>query len=77
MFFFSHASCMAQGVAISVSSPLWSLLKCLNNYWMGIAMKSGTDIHGPYRMNCNNFGDPLTLHVAASGQILYSSGTLI
>ncbi len=27
-------------------------------------MKFGSDIHVPLRMNCNNFGDPSTFHLA-------------
>lgn len=23
----------------------------------------GTDVHGPLRMSCNHFGDPLTFHI--------------
>ena len=33
-----------------------------------IDLKSGSDIPVPLRMNCNNFGDPLTFHpVSSSG----------
>ena len=28
-----------------------------------ITTKFGADIHGPQRMNCNNFGDPLTFYL--------------
>ncbi len=31
-------------------------------------MKFATDIHVPLRVNHNNFGDPLTFHLAPSSQ---------
>ncbi len=33
-------------------------------------MKSGINIHGPWKRICNNFGDPVTFHLAPSGQDL-------
>ncbi len=61
----------AVGMAMSVGSPFWSSLKCLNNCWMDcIAMKFDTDIHVLLRMNCNFFGDPSTFHLVSSGQFL-------
>ncbi len=42
----------------------------------GIAIKFGADIHGPQRMNCNNF-DPLTFRLApSSGQKINLSNIL-
>ncbi len=29
-----------------------------------IVMKCGSDVHVPLKMNCKNFGDPLTFHLA-------------
>ncbi len=41
-------------------------------------MKFGTDIRDPLGMNCNNFSDPSTLHLApSSGQNLNLSNTLV
>lgn len=71
---------MALGMAISISrsvGPPQLELKYLDNYVM-IAMKVCTDILVPYRRNCNNLGDPLTLHLApSSGQTFTLSNTLV
>ncbi len=41
-------------------------------------MKCGSDVHVPLRMNCKNFGDPLTFHLApSSGQHVNVSNTLL
>ncbi len=41
-------------------------------------MKFGSDIQVPLRMNCKNFGDPLTFHPApSSGQHVSVSNTLV
>ncbi len=39
-----------------VDLPIWSSLKYPNNFWMD----SVIDIHGPQRMNSNDYGDFLT-----------------
>lgn len=36
--------------------------ECHNTYWM----KFDTDIHVPLRVNCYNFGHPLTFHLASA-----------
>ncbi len=41
-------------------------------------MKCGSDVHVPLRMNCKNFGEPLTFHLApSSGRHVNVSNTLI
>ncbi len=43
-----------------------------------IAIKFGTDIQVPLRMNCNHFDEPLTFHIApSSGQNFNLSNTLV
>ncbi len=43
-----------------------------------IVTKFGTHIHVTFRMNCNNFGDPLTCYLApSSGQNLNVSSTVV
>ncbi len=43
-----------------------------------IAIKFGTNIHVPLRMNSNNFGDTLTFHLAPpAGQNLNLSNTYL
>ncbi len=41
-------------------------------------MKFGKHMHAPLRMNCHDFGDPLTFLLApSSGQIFHLSNTLV
>lgn len=54
---FSYTSGMS--VCLSVCLPLWSIPITIG--W--IAMNFGTDIHVPHRINCNYFGDPLTVEL--------------
>ncbi len=43
-----------------------------------MVMNFGSDIHVPLKMNCSNFGDPLTFHPApSSGQHVNVSNTLV
>lgn len=41
---------------------LWSGLKYLNNSWLP-SIKFDSDIYATQRLNCNNFDDPISLHV--------------
>ncbi len=43
-----------------------------------IAVKFGTHVHASLRINCNNFGDPLTFNLApSSGQNFNLCNTLV
>ncbi len=49
--------------------------KCKVKTWRvacWIVMKCGSDIHVPLRLNCNDFGDPLTFHLVPSSLVTVS-----
>ena len=50
----------------------------LSTYTVWIGTKCSTNIHVPCRMNLNDFGDPLTFHLAPpSGQNMNCSNILV
>ncbi len=49
-------------------ADLWFWVKCLNNVWW-IVMEFGTDIHVLFRMNFNNFTDPLTFWIEIGSKL--------
>ncbi len=56
------------------SLSLCSRLKYLNSCWMDWA-KCGSDVHVPLRMNCDNFGDPLTFTSCRQAQWIWPTAT--
>lgn len=69
-----NLTCRDRDVGGSVSATFWSKV----SKQLLDAMKLGTHIHVPFRMNCSKFGDPLTFYlVPLSGKIVTLSHTLV
>ncbi len=51
--------------SVNFSTIMWLIFVIFSE------IKTGSDIHVPLRMNCNNSGDPLTFHQAPVGQSLF------
>ncbi len=61
---FLDTAWLFRGQCRSVGSPLWSILKYHNTYWVFFFFFFFTDIRASRRVNPNDFGDPLTFLLA-------------
>ncbi len=65
--------CLSVGRSVHHFGPDWNISRTIR--W--IAIKSGTEIHVAWKMNSNNFGDPLTSHLAPpAGQNFHLSSEI-